>query len=304
MNYKLLIKRLALLFIALCLFIITLFSIFIAPNRTLPILMYHSITSARYKNSALTLPQDIFKKQMEYLSKHDYYVASLKDVARMMREGKDIPRNWVVLTFDDGFRDFYDNAYPILKKHRFNATAFVDVDCLGKSQNSLNWKEVEQLAQEDLIDIGAHSLSHRILPLLAPEEAKKEVFHSKLIIEEKLKEPVISFAYPYGAVDDSIKEMVKEAGYEAAVGTAYQRGQFKNNDIHILKRVFVSRLSMYPFAFRSMISGYYVAAREFILRVLNIRVPRVLYEDERVFRLSGFRILPLWLDTIIISSTG
>ena len=113
--------------------------------------------------------------------------------------------------------------------------------------------------------------------MLDLKEAKKEVFLSKVIFEKKLKEPVDSFAYPFGAVDDSIKKMIKEAGYKVAVGTAYQRGQFKNYDIYVLRRVFVSKLSKYPFVFRFMVSGYYIPTRELILRVLNIKTPRAFY---------------------------
>lgn len=276
MNYKLLRKRLILSSIGLGIFVTILFFIFIAPNRTPAILMYHAITVER-KDNPLTLPEDIFERQMEYLSKHDYRIVSLKEVARMIQEGGKIPNNWVVLTFDDWSRNFNDMAYPILKACQFNATAFATVDSLEKNQNRQDWRLLEQLAKDDLIDVGSHSLSHRLLPLLDLKEAKKEVFLSKVIFEKKLKEPVDSFAYPFGAADDSIKKMIKEAGYKVAVGAAYQRGQFKNYDIYVLKRVFVSKLSKYPFVFRFMVSGYYIPTRELILRVLNIKTPRALY---------------------------
>lgn len=286
MKQKLLInlKRLFVLSTSLSLFSLIIFFIFIAPYRTLPILMYHSITNVGEKGNILTLSEDIFKRQMQYLAKHNYYVTSLRKVAQMIKEGEDISNNWVVLTFDDGYRDFYSQVYPILKERQFNATVFVIVNSLEKNKNSLNWEQVEQLAKDDLIDIGVHTLSHRMLPLLTPFEAKKEISLSKQILGMKLKEPIVTFCYPYGALDDSTKEMVKEAGFKVAVGTAYQRGQFRDNDIYILKRVFVSRVSKYPFVFRFMLSGYYVPTREFILRLLNIKVPRDFYAAKNLVR--------------------
>ena len=89
-----------------------------------------------------------------------------------------------------------------------------------------------------------------------------------------MKKLVIFFNYPFGAVNDSIEKVVKEAGYEAAVGTAYRKGEFGNRDVYVLKRVFVSKISKYPLVFRFMLSGYYVPTRELILRILNIKVPR------------------------------
>ncbi|MEW6009195.1 MAG: polysaccharide deacetylase family protein [Candidatus Omnitrophota bacterium] len=253
---------------------------FIAPYRTVPILIYHSITESNQKN-ILTLTSNTFDKQMQYLSNHSYQVVTLKDIAERIKQGIDIPKNWVVLTFDDGYRDFYTNAYPILKRYRLKAAVFVIINSLNTSRNSMDWQLLEKLAKDDLIDIGEHCIQHIPLPLLGSQEVRDEIFRSKLILERRLRKKVISFAYPYGALTEDIKKVVQEAGFRVAVGTAYQRGEFKDNDIYILKRVFVSKISKYPFVFRFMLSGYYVPTREFILKVLNIKAPRDLYSAKR-----------------------
>ncbi|MBU2540565.1 MAG: polysaccharide deacetylase family protein [Candidatus Omnitrophica bacterium] len=205
-------KRSALLFIAFSTVVAILFFIFIAPHRTLPILMYHSISAVEEKNN-LSLPKNIFDKQMQYLSKNNYKIISLSEAANLIKQGSSIPNNLLVLNFDDGYRDFYGRAYTILKKYQFKATVFVIIDSLGE-KNNLSWEQAQDLAKDDLIDIGAHSLSHRILPLLSREEARKEIFLSKLILETRLNKTIESFCYPYGVLDDSIKELVKEAGFD------------------------------------------------------------------------------------------
>ncbi len=277
MKEKLLVylKRISLVLISLSIFIAIIFFIFIAPHRTLPILMYHSITDVEDKN-ILTLPRDIFDRQMQYLSKHKFYVASLEEAAQMMQR-ESFPNNWLAITFDDGFRDFYSLAYLTLKRFNFKSTVFVTVNSLKESERSLTWKQVENLAKEPMVDIGSHALSHRMLPLLSQEQKKEEIFLSKRMLERRLDRPVISFCYPYGALDDSVKEMVRQADYKLAVATAYQRGEFRDNDMYVLRRVFVSKISRYPLVFRFMLSGYYVPTREFFLRLLNIKTPRDLY---------------------------
>jgi len=277
MNFKPLVRRLILSTIVLVVLVSILFFIFIVPYRTLPILMYHSIQSAERKDDNLTLAKYIFKRQMKFLSRNNYRVASLREVIKMIKKGKNIPKDWVVITFDDGYRDFYNQAYPILREHKFNATVFVTIDYLWNNKNCLSWDQVEQLAKDDLIDIGSHSLYHSKLVLLSVSQAEKEILLSKLILEKRLKKTIMFFSYPFGATNDSIKGLVKKAGFEAAVGTAYQRGEFRNDDIYILRRIFVSRVSQYPFVFKFMLSGYYVPTRELFLRVLNIKTPRDIY---------------------------
>ncbi len=280
-KYLRLAKRLFIFFTIFAALVIIIFLIFIFPRRTIPILMYHSITSDEQKN-ILTLSKNTFETQMQYLSNRGFYIARLEELAKKIEAGENIPKNWVVLTFDDGFKDFYSSAYPMLKRLEFKATVFVITNSLEISKNSLDWKDLENLAKDSSIDIGAHCLEHIPLPLLESSKARNEIFGSKRILEERLGREVKSLAYPYGAANDLLKKMVRDAGFRVAVGTAYQRGEFKDNDIYILKRVFVSRISQYPLVFKFMLSGYYVATREFILKVLNIKTPRDLYSQKEI----------------------
>lgn len=236
--------------------------------------MYHSISTVEEKGNILSIDKDVFKKQMEYLIRHNYRVVSLEKVVQMMREGKNIPHNLVVLTFDDGHSDFYNVAYPIIKEHHFNVTMFFIVDVIGKDKDYLTYNKLNELQKDGLVDIGSHSLTHKPLISLSSQDARQEILNSKLILEKELKRPIVTFSYPFGATDNLIKKMVRECGYEVAVGTTYQRGKFEDDDIYMLKRMFVSKASKYPIVFRFMVSGYYVPTRELILKILNIKTPR------------------------------
>lgn len=147
----------------------------------------------------------------------------------------------------------------------------------------LSWGDIKQLGQDKLADIGSHSLFHLPLTLLSASQIQKELLVSKSILEEKIKKEVVLFAYPYGAVDDSIEKIVKESGYKATVGTAYKKGTIKDDDIYCLKRIFVSKTARYSFIFRFMLSGYYIPTREWLLRILNIETPRDLKELKHIY---------------------
>jgi len=206
------------------LLVIAIFIGFIASNRAIPILMYHSISKTEDKANILGINKDIFKWQMEYLQKHNYRVVSLKTAGDMIMQGKKIPPRSVVLTFDDGHRDFYTEAYPVIKKYKFNVAIFPTVYNTEAGNDYMNWAELNNLKEGGLVDIGSHGLCHQSLTRIPLLQAKEQIIASKAIFEKKLKKPVIFFSYPFGAVNDSIEEVVKEAGYESAVGTAYRKG--------------------------------------------------------------------------------
>ncbi|MDD2689908.1 MAG: polysaccharide deacetylase family protein [Candidatus Omnitrophica bacterium] len=267
-------KILLISFFSLISLVAIVFFTFIFPRRTTPILMYHSLSESEEKDEVISLKLNVFARQMEYLSKHNYKIVSLEKLVEKMKEGEKIPDNWVVITFDDGERNFYELAYPIIRKYRFPVTLFVILDTLEDNERYLTWQMLDKLKEDDLVGIGSHSISHQPLTLLLPKQAGEELLDSKLILEERLKRKAAFFSYPFGATNNLLKEMTKEAGYEAAAGSAYQRGEFDDKDIFCLKRVFVSKLSSRPLVFKFMLSGYYLPTRELILKVLNIKTPR------------------------------
>jgi len=262
-------------FIILFVTISALFLSLVHPFRPIAnILLYHSIAAQGGGTDPLIIDKKLFARQMQYLSKHGYETVFLSTVVQKHKTGKKIPDQWVVLTFDDSRKDFYDQVYPVLKEYGLKATLFISPRRLEPSDEFCTWAQLKEIKNSGLVEIGAHGLYHDPLTRLAPPEAKERIRRSKAVLEEKLGTRIDLFAYPYGALDGQVKEMVKAAGYEAAVGTVYPRGKFKIRDIYNMRRVHVSEISRYPFMFRFMLSGYYVPIRGLLLRLMGIDTPR------------------------------
>jgi peptidoglycan/xylan/chitin deacetylase (PgdA/CDA1 family) len=199
-----------------------------------PILMYHSVSDGRKEKKhpyfqTVTTPA-AFARQMRFLHENGYSVVNLGEaVARLEKPGWPSTRP-VVITFDDGFRDFYTNAFPVLSSHGFSATMFLPTAHVGETRRSFNesecmtWSEVREL-QKAGIQFGSHTVTHPQLKNLDADDLKYEVRNSKATIEERLGLPVESFAYPYAFPETNklfrsrLRAVLEESGYENGVST-------------------------------------------------------------------------------------
>jgi peptidoglycan/xylan/chitin deacetylase (PgdA/CDA1 family) len=120
-----------------------------------------------------------------------------------------------VLTFDDGYRDAYTAAWPVLKKYGFGATFFVITDLIDNPRY-LTKDQIRELAANDM-EIGDHSASHSELPALSRAQLQREIVESKAVLERILGGPVLSFCYPSGHNSLAVRQVVQAAGYASAV---------------------------------------------------------------------------------------
>lgn len=192
------------------------------------ILMYHQVGTfpAPRAHRALYCHVGRFAAQMAYLRRFGYTVISLAQAVDGLFGGAPLPRRPVVLTFDDGYRNFRDHAWPILRRHGFPATLFMvagkvagRADWLSDNQEAaplLDAAELRALHAEGL-DIGSHTLSHPRLSRLPAAEVEREVGESKRRLEALLGAPVPHFCYPSGDYDAAVRETVRAAGYRAAL---------------------------------------------------------------------------------------
>ncbi len=183
------------------------------PCRSIPILMYHHVAD---EQGWLYVRKDYFLSQMDYLTQKGYTTVTLPEVVESLTSGKSLPAKPAVLTFDDGYLDFYENAYPILKSHNFKATIFVITQHLGGA-NYLSWNQVQEMVSSGLVTAGDHTLSHPSLPPLSEEKLKDQIVSAKNIIEENFGGTVNVFSYPYGGGNGQAEKILKEAGFVAAV---------------------------------------------------------------------------------------
>jgi peptidoglycan/xylan/chitin deacetylase (PgdA/CDA1 family) len=126
-----------------------------------------------------------------------------------------------MITIDDGYRSAYEIAYPILKRYGFTATLFIYTDYVGVSGKAITWDQLKVMST-DGFQIGSHTISHSDLTMKREDEKeedyisriREEIIASKQIIDMKLSQDTIAFAFPFGRYDESILSLTEEAGYE------------------------------------------------------------------------------------------
>jgi peptidoglycan/xylan/chitin deacetylase (PgdA/CDA1 family) len=221
--------------------------------------MYHKLDN-QYLESKLSVCPDSFRKQMDFLRKNDYNVVSLKELVSLIKSGRTIPRNTVTITFDDGYENNYDCAYPVLRMYRIPATIFITAENMGK-EGFLTWQQVREMA-ENGVDIGSHGMTDVIFTEIKDKERlKNEIFKSKELIEGRIGKKVNFISYPLGQFNENIIDMVKDAGYLGACATN-PGGDYPAHDPYALKRIRISRTSDSLFVFFIESSGYYTFIKE------------------------------------------
>lgn len=188
----------------------------------IPILTYHYIRD--YNNpkdpigNRLSVSPDVFDQQMAYLASHGYTPITLDTMYGIFTGQTTRPQKPVVLTFDDGYIDFYANAYPILRKYNFHAVAFVVTGFVGQPAY-LSWGNIKEMQTSGLISFEAHTATHAYLPKLSYASMTNELQQSKATLQSQIGTVVNFIAYPYGATNWIVQNAASKAGFFGGVGT-------------------------------------------------------------------------------------
>lgn len=187
-----------------------------------PILMYHYIEYVKDPGDTIRKSLDIvpfvFEKQLQTLKEAGYTFITPSQLSNIIDGKEELPPKPIILSFDDGYQDFYDNVFPLLKKYNIKVVAYIISGFLDKPNFMYSW-EVQELAQSGLVEVGAHTVNHVYLKGSPRITAEYEIRESKKMLEELIGSPVVSFAYPSGAFDLQAETLVKNAGYKSAVST-------------------------------------------------------------------------------------
>lgn len=230
------------------------------------ILMYHRIRDDG-RDPDISVSRKSFGRQMKYLT-NNFEVIPLSALVDQLKDKTNLRNDTVAVTFDDGYKDNFLNAFPILQKYRVKPTIFVVSGSVGKNDEMLNVSEMK-LMQKEGIEFGSHTVSHRVLMNVDDGQARKEIANSKVELEYILKDGVTYFAYPKGKknthYNETTKCLVREAGYTAAVCT--DNGSVDgNSDLFELKRIGIRDFPL--FVVKARLSGLFESRPIYFFRTL------------------------------------
>lgn len=217
-----------------------------AGNETdVPFLLYHSILKEYTpdSNALLHISEENFIQHMQTLKNAGYNTVTLDEYYAYATEGAELPSNPIVICFDDGYLNNYENAYPVLKQMGMKATIFVIASRMGcdtVEYPHFTWEQAVEMENSGIIDIESHSLTHPSFSELNYAETVKEMRLSKYLVEKNLNKECKYMAYPYGFTNVASASVGKAAGYKmlCIVGNSGVNG--RNSDLSQLRRLNVS----------------------------------------------------------------
>jgi poly-beta-1,6-N-acetyl-D-glucosamine N-deacetylase len=212
------------------------------------ILNYHDVFLDRSQPDTVwydTTPEE-FVQQMQWLRSRDAVFISLDQLRRHLTQNTPLPKNAVVVTFDDNHQGFYDYIYPIINREKIPVALFVHTDFVGRrrmtsapcsskgaiqeadgqcyqaGRQRMDWPTLQQISQNPLVTIGSHTLSHRDLTQLSQAQQRQELQESKWLLERKLGRPVAYVAYSEGKADALTFKLAREVGYAMGFTTDWR----------------------------------------------------------------------------------
>lgn len=253
------------------------YKLFSTKQKEVIIIMYHRVNDEI--NKELSVKERNFKWHMNYLKRKKYKVISMYELYNKIINNN-IDDNFIVITFDDGYEDYYFNAYPVLKKYNLKSTLYLVPGCvetdnvywwdkdIGVSK-LLNWKQIKELSNNKIIEIGSHTLYHYDLDKINKDLIDKELRVSKSILEKKLNISIDHFSYPRGIYSEEAEKKLKGL-YKTAVlvfdGIKINKN-LKHTDLYKLKRIPIQK-SDGKYLFIARIKGLLIL-EDLLRKVLN-----------------------------------
>ncbi|MHB8507409.1 MAG: polysaccharide deacetylase family protein [Candidatus Dormibacteria bacterium] len=198
-------------------------------GRWIPVLMYHYIRVApagdKYGYNLSVTPTD-FARQMRWLRDNGYNAVTMRQVDLAFISRQPLPAKPLVLTFDDGYRDFYTTAAPILRELGLTAVDYVATGLVDRP-GYMTWAQVRELDGQGF-EMADHTETHADLSRQPTGRDQIEIYGSKSDLENHLGHPVVDFAYPYGGYNFNVMKMLHDAGFWSATTTEY--GGFHDAD--------------------------------------------------------------------------
>ncbi len=246
------------------------------------VLAYHSISTAKYEHA---VTPEMFEWQLRFLQKRCTMI-SVSELVSLLEHGNVNSGKYAVITFDDGVRDLYENALPILKKLNIPATIFMITGFAEKTHTNasgitftyLDWDEMKAMGEGGLVDIQSHTHTHPLLTTLSEREQEEEFLKSKHEIEIHLGSVADRLAYPKGNYDDRVKG-IAEKYFSYAFGPVGIIERADHVDHMALPRIIVSA-NLPLWKFRLMIHSWYWRLRALRNRIQKIDLAQKSYAKD------------------------
>jgi len=198
-----------------------------------PILLYHRV-DGEDNNSRYTVSVENFQAQMQTLYEQGYTAITISTFLDALIEGGDLPEKPVVITFDDGHQNVYENAFPIMKTYNFPGVFYIVANRINGSPEFVDIEQLSNLINAGW-EIGCHGYSH--LDITENHaSASYEIGRSKSDLQTTLGVDVKTFAYPYGKIDPYVAQVVNDSGYRAGIGLGTSITHTLNN-LYYFQRV-------------------------------------------------------------------
>jgi peptidoglycan/xylan/chitin deacetylase (PgdA/CDA1 family) len=258
--------------------------------RCVPILMYHEITAEPVLAGRLAVPPDTFAQQLAYLKAAGYQAMTAGQLVSALTWKAPLPAKAVVLTFDDGFADFYDTALPIMRRLGLVGTLFVTSGWTSgrgeylsgrRPPGMLTGPQIREIADAG-IEIGAHSVTHPQLDQLSAGSLRQELVGGKQALEDLLGAPVPGLAYPFGYSSRAVRDSTAAAGYEYACAVGNRLASTRA-DRFALPRLTIGR-STRPHSFARAVAAERLPAEFTGLRMLAAGWSTVRFTRSRLSR--------------------
>ncbi len=178
------------------------------------IFVYHRFGDSRYPTTNTTIEE--LRKEFAYFKKNGYEVVPLKTLATALKEKKEIPNNWIVLTIDDNFKSFFTNALSVFKEYDYPFSVFVYVEATQKKYpDYLSWEELREIKKYGSIEF--HSFGHKHMTYLSDDEIREDFDKGLALFEKELNLKPHFFTYPYGEYSPRVQKIAKSYGFDALI---------------------------------------------------------------------------------------
>ena len=226
-------------------------------DKGIIVLMYHRFEENKYPSTNIKIAD--FVKQIDLIKKKDFKFVNPNDFDNALLNQKEEKK--ILLTIDDAFKSFYDNAWPILKKNEIPFILFVNTREIG-SYGYMNWAQINEISKEKFVHIGNHSFSHEYLVDKENEEIINDINRAITDFKNNLEYNSVFFSYPFGEYSNNFKNIVKNFGFKYAFGQHsgvtdktkdfYELPRFPINETYGEIKRFETILKTIPLKFRSI----------------------------------------------------